>query len=78
MKKLECEAEKDVELNTFTGRSVECTGVVDGKQVDLTLMILDTPKRDKDVFIIAALEHDKAAGHDPELFLLLQSVRASK
>jgi hypothetical protein len=77
MKNLKCEAEKDVELNDIKGRSVECTGLVEGKAVDLTMMILDTPTKGKDLFILSAIEHSKAAGHDIELLLLFQSVRPS-
>jgi hypothetical protein len=77
IKDLKCEEEKDIETNGLKGKSIDCTGQADGKNVDISIVVLDTPAKDKDLFILAAADHAKVKAHKDELKSIFKSIKAA-
>ncbi len=69
---------EDVTINTMSGVMATGDGRLNGTDIDLLLMVLDTPSDDKDLLIIALGEDAKLAKHKDEVMYVFQHLRPKK
>ncbi len=78
VKKLKWEKEKDVTINGLEGVSIEGDGQIDGKDVDILVLVLDTPATDKDLIVLAIGEDAKLDKHEAEVKGVFKSIKPKK
>jgi hypothetical protein len=66
--------EERVKINGMPGVSFEGDGIMNGVNIDLAVLILDTPAQDKDLFIFALAEDAKLAAHKSEVKYVLRNI----
>ncbi|GAC1539170.1 MAG: hypothetical protein NVS3B10_30000 [Polyangiales bacterium] len=67
IKKLTWKKEEKVDINGMKGIMLDGDGELAGKNIDLAVLVLDTPSKDKDLFVIAVAEDAKLAAHKDEI-----------
>ena len=75
---LKWEPEKKTEINGMKGISVAGDGMVDGKSVDLVVLVLDTPSPDHDLIVLAIGEDARIAKHGDEIKAVFKSIKPVK
>ncbi len=63
-----------VKINGMEGVAVDGDGRLDGKDIDLAIVVLDTPNDEKDLMIIALGEDAKLAAHKKEVKYLFEHI----
>ena len=67
--------EDKIEINGMKGVAVDGDGKMNGVDVDLMIVVLDTPVEGKAMMIIALAEDAKLAAHKAELKFLFQNIK---
>jgi hypothetical protein len=66
---------KKVELNGMKGIVLDGSGKMDGKKVDLSVLLLDTPSKSKDLVILAVGDDDDIDEHADELKFIFKNIK---
>jgi hypothetical protein len=69
---------KDVSFNGMSGVGVQGDGFLNGVNIDLAIIVLDTPSDDHDLIIIALGEDAKLAKHMDEVKYIFNHLRPKK
>ena len=75
VKKLTWEKEEKVTINGMKGIALEGDGRIEGKDVDLAVLVLDTPNPDKDLFVIGIAEDDVLEQHKDEIKFIFKNIK---
>jgi predicted Zn-dependent protease len=75
VKKLTWEKEEKVTINGMKGVALEGDGRIEGKDVDLAVLVLDTPNPDKDLFVIGIAEDDVLDQHKDEIKYIFKNIK---
>ena len=78
IKKLKWEKEEKVTINGMKGVALDGDGRLDGKDVDLAVLVLDTPNDKKDLFVIAIAEDDVLDKHKDEIKFVFKNLKPIK
>ncbi|MFI5297188.1 MAG: hypothetical protein ACHREM_03745 [Polyangiales bacterium] len=78
IKNLTFKDEEKVDINGMEGHAVTGDGTMDGKDMDLAVLVLDTPNEDKDLVIIALAEDAKLAKHMKEVQHIFKHLKPMK
>jgi predicted Zn-dependent protease len=78
VKKLKWEKEEKVTINGMKGVMLEGDGRIDDKDVDLAVLVLDTPNPDKDLFVIAIAEDAVLEKHKDEIKFVFKNLKPKK
>lgn len=78
VKGLKWTKEEKVTINGMKGVALDGDGTIDGKNVDLAVVVLDTPNPDKDLFVIAVAEDEMLAKHREEIKFVFKNLKPSK
>ena len=70
--------EQKVSFNGMDGVSVDGDGFLNGVNIDLSIVVLDTPSDDKDLLIIAIGEDAKLARHKDEVVYVFKHLHPTK
>lgn len=68
---------KDIELNGLKGMVMDGTAKVQGKNAELSIVILKTPSK-KGLILFGAIEASKKKVHEPALVEILKSLKPTK
>ena len=66
--------EERVTINGMQGISFEGDGMMNGVNIDLAVLMLDTPSQDTDLFVFALAEDAKLAAHKSEIKYVLRNI----
>ncbi len=69
--------EEKVNINGMSGVAFEGDGLLNGINIDLAVLVLDTPSNDKDLFVFALAEDAKLAAHKPEVKYVFRNIAPS-
>lgn len=78
IKNLTWKKEEKVNINGMKGIALEGDGESEGKNIDLAVIVLDTPNPDKDLFVIAIAEDAVLAQHKAEIKGIFNSIKPMK
>lgn len=78
IKKLKWTKEEKANVNGMKGIALEGDGELDGKDIDLAVLVLDTPNPDKDMFVIAIAEDDVLDDHIDEVKFVFKNLKPIK
>lgn len=76
--KLVLKGEKAVTIDGMQGVVIDGDGFLKGVNIDLAVMILDTPATDKDLLIFAIAEDAKLARHKAEIKYVFEHLHPTK
>jgi hypothetical protein len=66
--------EERITINGMTGVSFEGDGMMNGVNIDLAVLMLDTPAQDVDLMIFAVAEDAKLAAHKSEIKYVFRNI----
>jgi predicted Zn-dependent protease len=75
VKNLKWEKEEKATINGMKGVALEGDGRIEGKDIDLMVLVLDTPNPDKDLFVIAIAEDDVLDQHEDEVKYVFKNLK---
>jgi hypothetical protein len=75
---LKWEKEEKVKVNGMEGVSVSGDGQIDGKSVDILVLVLNTPSPDHDLIVLAMGEDARLAKHKAEVKGVFKSLKPVK
>ena len=75
VQKLKWEKEEKADINGMKGVALEGDGRIDGKDIDLLVLVIDTPNPDKDLFVIAIAEDDVLEQHEDEVKFVFKNIK---
>jgi hypothetical protein len=78
IKDLKLGKEEKININGMEGVMVDGDGRLNGKDIDLAIIVIDTPNDDKDLMIIALGEDEKIAKHKKEIKYLFDHIEPLK
>ena len=78
IKNLKWTKEEKANINGMKGVALDGDGMLDGKDVDLAVLVLDTPNPDKDLFVIAIAEDDVLDDHIDEVKFVFKNLKPLK
>ena len=78
VKQLKWEKEEKANVNGMPGVALEGDGRIDGKDIDLAVLVLDTPNPDKDLFVIAIAEDAVLDQHIDEVKFVFKNLKPIK
>lgn len=78
IKKLKWKKEEKIEINGMTGVALDGDGEIDGTDVDLTVLILRTPNKEKDLIVTAIAEDAKLAKHIDSVKFIFKHLKPAK
>jgi hypothetical protein len=70
--------EKRVTINGMSGVSFEGDGTMNGVNIDLAVLMLDTPAENMDLMVFALAEDAKLAAHKSEVSYVLRNIAPSE